>query len=321
MSHLTYEQRYTICVMLGAGHTQSFIAKALDRDKSVISREMRRNCDKRSGTYTADLAQRKCELRHQEKRKHIKLTSDMRSYIIDKLSQKLSPEQISGISKRNGVPCISHEWIYQMIWEDKRRRGSLCKDLRSRGKPYRKRGGVRGILPGTPRNRRDINQRPKIVEKRERFGDLEIDTVLGKAKMSALVTINDRATGMLKMGIVQRKSSALVAKTTIKLLFPWKGKLHTITSDNGGEFAKHETIAKKLDIDFYFAKPYQSWQRGSNENLNRLVRQYFPKGTDFNKVDPKYVKLVQEQINERPRKRYAYLSPKEMLNKKVAFIT
>lgn len=320
MSHLTYEQRYTICIMLNSGHTQSFIAAALGRDKSVISREISRNSDGRSKRYSADLAQRKCDKRHNEKNKHIILTVEMRSYITEKLSKKLSPEQIVGISKRMGVPCVSHEWIYQMIWEDKRRRGKLCKNLRSKGKPYRKRGMARGT-PGGPRNRRDIDQRPKIVEERERFGDLEIDTVLGKGKMSALVTINDRATGMLKMDIVKRKSSELVAQTTIRLLKPWKKELHTITSDNGGEFAKHEIIAEKLNIDFFFAKPYHSWQRGSNENLNRLVRQYFPKGTDFQKVDPKYVQFVQNQINQRPRKRYEYLSPIEMLNQKVAFMT
>lgn len=320
MSHLTYEQRYTICVMLLAGHTQSFIAASLGRDKSVISREICRNCDGRSGRYNADLAQRKCDLRHKEKNKHIKLTVEMRSYIIEKLSQKLSPEQIVGTSKRNGVPCVSHEWIYQMIWLDKKRYGKLCKNLRNRGKPYKRRGTVRGT-PGQPVNRKDIDQRPKIVEKRERFGDLEIDTVLGKGKMSALVTINDRATGMLKMGTVQRKSSELVTQKTIQLLKPWKEKLHTITSDNGGEFAKHEQIAQELNVAFYFAKPYHSWQRGSNENLNRLIRQYFPKGTDFQKVNPEYISFVEKQINNRPRKRYHYLTPIEMFNKKVALMT
>jgi len=305
--------------MLRAGHTQSFIASALGRDKSVISREIRRNCDGRSGRYNANLAQRKCDQRHAEKNKYTKLTSDMRSYIVSKLSEKLSPEQIVGISKRNNTECVSHQWIYHMIWEDKRRRGKLCKNLRSKGKPYKKRGTIRATR-GQPINRKDIDLRPQVVEKRERFGDLEIDTVLGKGRVSALVTINDRATRMLKMGIVQRKTSELVTQKTIQLLKPWKERLHTITSDNGAEFAKHEQIAKELEVDFYFAKPYHSWQRGSNENLNRLIRQYFPKGTDFHKVDPRYVKFVENQINLRPRKRYGYLSPREMLNMKVAFM-
>jgi transposase, IS30 family len=318
MSHLTYEQRYTICIMLRSGHTQSFIATALGRDKSVISREIRRNRDGRSKLYNVDLAQRKCDQRHKEKKKCVKLTSEMQSYIVDKLSEKLSPEQIVGVSKLHGIPCISHQWIYHMIWEDKRRRGKLCKSLRSRGKPYKKRHTTRGV-PGQPRNRKDIDQRPDIVDKRERFGDLEIDTVIGKGKKSALVTINDRATGMLKMGIVLQKSSELVTQQTLQLLKPWAKSLFTITADNGGEFAKHEIIAKELDIDFYFAKPYCSWQRGSNENLNGLVRQYFPKGTDFMKVSLEDVKFAENQINQRPRKRYDYLSPLEMFNQKVAF--
>lgn len=320
MSHLTYEQRYTICIMLQTGHSQSFIASALGRNKSVISREIQRNRDGRSKKYSADLAQRKCDQRHKEKKKHIKLTSEMRSYIVDQLSMKFSPEQIVGVSKRNGISCVSHQWIYHMVWEDKRRRGKLCKHLRGRGKPYKKRGTTRGT-PGQPRNKKDIEQRSKIVEKRERFGDLEIDTVLGKGKKSALVTINDRATGVLKMAVVQQKSAELVTLRTLELLKHWKGKLHTMTSDNGSEFSQHEEIAKELELDFYFAKPYHSWQRGSNENLNRLVRQYFPKGTDFRNIRSEKVQEVENQINQRPRKRYNYLTPLEMLNQKVAFIT
>lgn len=316
MSHLTYEQRYTISVMLQAGYTQSSISKALGRSKSVISREIIRNRDGRSKKYIADLAQRKCDARHKEKNKRIKLTSVMRAYIIEKLEQKLSPEQIVGLSIRNGTDCISHQWIYQMIWSDKKRRGRLCKHLRNKGKPYKKRNLFRKI-PGQPPNKRDISERPDIVDQRVRFGDLEVDTVLGKHRKSALVTINDRATGMLKMDLVKEKTSSQVTQKIIELLTPWKQLIHTITADNGAEFTKFETIAENLDIEFFFAKPYQSWQRGSNENLNRLVRQYFPKGTDFDKIDPKQVAFVENQINHRPRKRYNFRTPIEMFNQKL----
>lgn len=320
MSHLTYEQRYTISVMINAGHSQNSIAKALNRSKSVISREISRNCNGNSKIYTADLAQRKCDARHKQKKKKVKLTNEMWSYITDKLDQKLSPEQIVGFSKRNKVECISHQWIYHLIWEDKNRRGKLCKSLRNKGKPY-KRHGVGRYSKEKPSNKQDISQRPTIVEKRERFGDLEVDTIIGKHRKMALVTINDRATGILKVARVEEKTSALVSAKVIELLTPWKQYLHTITADNGAEFTKHQLISEALDVEFYFAKPYQSWQRGSNENLNRLVRQYFPKGTDFNKVDTEYIKFVENQINQRPRKRYNFLSPVEMLNQKVAFIT
>lgn len=316
MSHLTFEQRYTISVMLQIGHSQSSIAEALNRSKSVISREIKRNCDGRSNVYSADLAQRKCTTRHKLKKKKIKLTTEMWTYIKDMLDQKLSPEQVVGVSKRNKVECISHQWIYYLIWEDKKRRGKLCKSLRNKGKPYKRRG-VGRYSKEIPSNKRDINQRPSIVEKRERFGDLEVDTIIGKHRKMALVTINDRATGILKVAKVEEKTSALVTAKVIELLMPWKSYLHTITADNGAEFAKHEVISKALDVDFYFAEPYKSWQRGSNENLNRLIRQYFPKGTDFNKIDPDKIANAEQQINDRPRKRYNFRSPIEMFNQKL----
>lgn len=320
MSHLTYEQRYTISIMLQAGINQSSIAEALNRSKSVISREISRNKDQKSGKYLADIAHGKCIKRHIKKKKFIKLTIEMRTYIIEKLYDKLSPEQIVGISRKNGVECVSHQWIYKMIWDDKQRRGKLCRQLRNRGKRYIKKGTKR-LTPGQALNRRDISERPSIVDQRIRFGDLEVDTVIGKHRKKALVTINDRATGLLRIGLVEEKSSELVTQKIIEILTPWKSVLHTITSDNGAEFTKHEIIAKNLEVDFFFAQPYQSWQRGSNENLNRLIRQYFPKGTDFNTVDPSKIAFVENQINNRPRKRFNFNSPNEMFNQKVAFMT
>jgi transposase, IS30 family len=316
MSHLTYEQRYTISVMLQSGYTQTSISEALGGSKSVISREIIRNRDGRSKKYVADLAQRKCEARHKQKKKKVKLTTEMWAYITEKLDQKLSPEQVVGFSKRNKVECISHQWIYYLIWEDKKRNGKLCKNLRNKGKPY-KRHGTGRYSKEKSSNKLDISQRPSIVENRVRFGDLEVDTIIGKHRKMALVTINDRATGILKVARVKEKTSALVTAKIIELLIPWKPYLHTITADNGAEFTKHEIISEALDIDFYFAKPYQSWQRGSNENLNRLVRQYFPKGTDFDNIDPKQVAFVENQINHRPRKRYNFRSPIEMFNQKL----
>ncbi len=318
MSHLTSEQRYAISVMYSAGHTQSFIANALDRDKSVISREIRRNCDGRSKKYNADLAQRKCDRRHREKNKRIKLTAEMRSFIIEKLSDKFSPEQIVGYCKNHKIDCVSHEWIYNMIWSDKKRGGKLCKHLRSRGKPYKKRGKSKFINHVI---RKPIKERPLIVEKRSRFGDLEIDTVLGKHKKAAIVTINDRATGVVKIGKVSSRKSEFVTDKTIQLLKPWKGLIKTITADNGREFMSFQTIEQQLEVNFYFAEPYKSWQRASNENLNGLIRQYFPKGTDFDYISEQNIKFVEQQLNQRPRKRFGYKTPNQMFNRKVAFMT
>ena len=320
MSHLTREQRYTICTMLQSGYSQSEIARVINKDKSVISREISRNADGRSGQYKDDLAHRKYLKRQEYKRKPRSFTPEVECYIRDKLSLKYSPEQIAGAAKKNGDACVSHERIYQFIWKDKRQKGNLHLNLRNRGRRYRKRSVIydkRGIIP----NRTDISQRPSEVENRERFGDLEIDLIIGKNHKSAILTILDRATGMGKLQKLAGKDADQLASATIDCLKDWKPWLHTITSDNGKEFAAHQKLAEQLNIDYFFAKPYSSWQRGSNENYNRLVRQYIPKKVDFDCIPADYIKFVEDQINNRPRKRFNFESPVFMFNQKVAFTT
>lgn len=319
MSHLTYEQRYTIAVMLSSDYSQKSIAEALGRDKSVISREIKRNRDGRSGEYRADLAARKCKERHQKKRKYIKLKDFEEKLIKELLAEKYSPEQITEHLRLMGVSTLSHERIYQLVWQDKKRGGTLYTHLRNRGKRYRKRGDQkdkRGQIP----NRVSIAQRPEIVDRRGRVGDLEVDTIIGKNHKKAIVTINDRCTGMMKMAKVENKTGTAVGDKIIQMLLPWKGLIHTITSDNGTEFSEHQKIAKALGVDFFFADPYKSWQRGSNENLNGLVRQYIPKSSDLDLYDDQFIKFVQDQLNDRPRKRLGFLSPSLIFNSKVAFI-
>jgi transposase, IS30 family len=325
MGHLTSEQRYTISVLLKSQMKPSDIAKHIDKDKSVVSREVRRNCDQRSGEYRYELAQKKCEARHAEKRKNVRFTVKIQNQVIRKLTDNYSPEQIVGRLKAEGADCVSHEAIYQFIWENKSTGGNLYKHLRNKGKRYRKRGSAkdaRGIIP----NRTDIDQRPEVVEHKKRFGDFETDTIIGENHKKALLTINDRATGYGIIRKLESKEACLVAEKMIKALMPFSEYTHTITSDNGLEFARHEKVAEKLSLDFYFAKPYHSWERGSNENYNRLVRQYFPKGTNFNQVTIGDIRKVQNALNNRPRKRFGYLTPNEMLENlnifdKVAFIT
>lgn len=310
MSHLTKEQRYTICTMLQSGYNQSEIARVIQKDKSIVSRELRRNADARSGQYKDDLAQRKYLKRQQYKAKPRTFTPEVEQYVKNKLRLKYSPEQIAGVSKLNGDVCVSHERIYQFIWKDKRQKGRLYLDLRNRGRRYKKRSVVydkRGTIP----NRIDISQRPPEVELRERFGDLEIDLIIGKNHKNAILTINDRATGLAKLRKLNGKDAEQLARATINCLSDWKPLLYTITSDNGKEFSSHQRIAKELKIDFFFAKPYASWQRGANENYNRLVRQYIPKKVDFDYISEDYVKYVEQQLNDRPRKRFGYLSPNQ----------
>ena len=197
---------------------------------------------------------------------------------------------------------MSPERIYQHIWLDKAAKGDLHTHLRRQGRKYRKRGSSkdsRGII----KDRTSIDQRPDIVDKRERFGDLEVDLIIGKNHKQAILTINDRAesraSGMLKMKKVESKEAQVVTEAIIELLTDWKPYINTITADNGKEFAGHKFVAEELNIDYYFAHPYHSWERGSNENLNGLIRQYFKKGSDFSKLTPADIKRVEIKLNTR----------------------
>lgn len=325
MSHLTENQRYTIQVLLKQGYKQVEIAKIIDRDRSVVCREIKRNCDKRSGEYRFELAQRKYLKRQKEKRKHIRFTATVEQRVDTLLREDYSPEQIVGTLKKENEPTVSVERIYQHIWDDKKRGGTLFKHLRHQGRRYRKRGSAkdnRGII----KDRISIEKRPEIVEKRSRVGDLEVDLIIGRNHKQAILTICDRASGMLKMRKVRSKQSEEVGQAMIDELQDWLPYIKTITADNGKEFADHKKVAEELNIEYYFALPYHPWQRGSNENLNGLIRQYFKKSSDFSTLTYEQVKAVETKINNRPRKRFGYESPifvmdKLLFNKKVAFVT
>lgn len=308
MSHLTLEQRYTIEVMCKEGYKKSAIAQAIKRDKSVVYRELNRNCDKRSGVYHHDLAQRKYDKRQQEKRKHIRFTPSVQQDVETLLKEDYSPEQVVGTLKEQGKPTVSTERIYQHVWADKKKKGGLHLHLRNQGRRYRKRGNKkdnRGII----KDRVSIEQRPKIVEERKRFGDLEVDLIIGKNHNQAMLTINDRASGMLKIRKVASKEAKIVSKAIVEELTDWIPYIKTITADNGKEFADHKFVSEQLGIDYYFARPYHSWERGSNENLNGLVRQYFKKSSDFEPITKEQVKAVENKLNNRPRKRFNYENP------------
>ena len=259
-----------------------------------------------------------------EKPKKQYFTKEIQDDVKLLLAKKYSPEQIAGMAKKESFACVSYERIYQYIWDDKKQGGSLHTHLRNKGKRYRKRGSAkdsRGIITG----RIDISKRPAVVEQRERFGDLEIDTIIGKNHKGAIVTINDRATGMLKMKKVSTKEAEPVKQATIELLKDWKPFIHTLTADNGKEFALHHQISQSLQLQFFFAKPYHSWERGSNENLNGLIRQYIPKKTDFNTLTDIDIQYIEDELNNRPRKRYNFETPlnqfNQLTNQKVAFKT
>jgi transposase, IS30 family len=319
MKHLTQEQRYTITAMLKQGYSQKDIAKAIEKSESTVSREIRRNCDGRSGEYQCDLAQRKYIKRQRDKPRIIKFTEEIRKIIDKCLEKKWSPEQIANTPTDCGTKLVSHERIYQYIIEDKRQGGDRYTHLRRR-KKYKKRiikEERRGKIPDAE----SIHKRPDEANKRTRYGDFEVDLIVGANHKGGLLTINDRRTGMVKIRKIKDKTSKHVSQLIIQLLKKEKVKIYTLTSDNGHEFANHKEVSTKLDIDVFFADPYCSWQRGSNENLNGLIRQYFPKKTNFDFVTASEIREVQNQLNNRPRKRFEYRTPIEEFNlvNKIAF--
>ena len=308
------------------------IAAVIGKHKSTISRELRRNCDRRSGRYDADLAQRKCERRQKGKPHRVRFTEEVRLRVEAMLREDYSPEQIVGRCKLEGLECVSVETIYQHVWGDKRRGGDLHTHLRRKGRKYRKRGAKKDSR-GVIRDRVSIDERPKVVDDKSRFGDLEIDLIMGANHRRALLSANDRASGISWIALLEGKDSKALADKAADMLMPFKGLLNTITSDNGKEFAEHKAIAKSLAVDYYFAHPYHSWERGANENMNGLIRQYLPKGTSFDSLNDNEIKRIRDKLNNRPRKKLGYLTPIEYffanfapelnlsLTQKVAFVT
>jgi transposase, IS30 family len=305
---LTQEQRYQIYAFMKAGFNRTQIAAEISVHKSTVSREVRRNRGQRG--YRPKQAHELARTR-QQLRVAPRIAPQTWQQIEQLLRQQWSPEQISGRLKLEHQPSVSHERIYQHISRDKRGGGTLSQDLRCR-KTRRKRYGSydrRGQLP----NRRSIDERPAIVERKRRIGDWEADTIIGKQHKEAIVSLTERKSKLTRLAKVKQNTAGLVGQVIGAQL--QKLPVHTITSDNGREFAQHQRIAQQLQADFYFAHPYASWERGLNENTNGLVRQYFPKKSEFSKISDRQIKEVEERLNNRPRKTLGYKTPNEVFFK------
>ena len=308
-THLTEHERYHIYLMHRNKNSYTTIAKSMNRSISTISREIKRNTGKRGYRYKQAhvLA---CD-RHNNKNKAIKLTTYIKSYIMQKLHQYWSPEQIAGRLWLDKQYSISTETIYRFILQDKAVNGSLYTYLRHQHKRYRKRYGkndYRGRIP----HRTDIDNRPNIVDTRARIGDWEADTVIGKSYKGAILTLLERKSRLYLALPISRKTADEAKAAITQLLQPIKDFVYTITFDNGREFNKHHQVSKTLSCDTYFAKPYQSWQRGANENQNGLLRQFIPKGMKLDKINPKVVAKATILMNNRPRKCLGYKTPIEV---------
>jgi len=310
--HLSLEERYYIEIALKKGNSQNMISKALNRSQGTISKEISRNKGERGYRYKQ--ADRLANARHKEKPKNIKMTDEIKLFIKEQLeSNQSSPEQIVGRLKKVQNLSLHHESVYRYIIQDKRDGGELYLHLRHKQKPYRKRYGSASTnsAKGIP-DRVDIDERPEIINNRQRVGDWEGDTVIGAKHKGAIVTLDERVS-KLRLALPMVGKLALDTKEAIiELLEPIKPFVKSITFDNGKEFAKHKDIANSLECDTYFAKPYHSWERGQNENANGLLRQYFPKGMSFVDIARKEVIEAVHKLNSRPRKCLNYATPYEV---------
>ena len=308
---LTYAQRCQISALKKSDNTQREIADIIGVSQSTVSRELTRNSGSRG--YRYNQAQNWTVERRKNAMKPTKMTRSMIKTIEFKLGMEWSPEQISGWLSEFQNTNISHETIYLHVWANKKAGGDLYTHLRQRGKKYDKRRNGKSTR-GQIKNRVSIDDRPEVVDEKSRVGDWEIDTMIGKGHSGALVTIVERVTKFTLSAQVPGKTAKDVTKATIALLKPFKDVVHTITADNGKEFAYHEKISKALSAEVYFAHPYSSWERGLNENTNGLLRQYFPKDTDFKLVSQASVNKAVKRLNSRPRKDLAYRTPRQLMS-------
>jgi len=306
-TQLTQEQRYQIYALMKAGHNQTEIAEIVGVHKSTVSRELSRNRGLKG--YRPKQAHQLATNRRQGKT-HSRYSPQDWHLIGDLLRDEWSPEQISLWLKEAGRLTISHEWIYQHVIQDKRRGGTLHKHLRCQKQRKKRYGSYerRGQIP----NKVSIDERPSIVEARQRLGDWELDTIIGKGHKQAIVSLSERKSRLSLIAKVETKGAEGVKDAVITLLKPLAKQVHTITSDNGKEFSRHESIAQALNADFYFAHPYASWERGLNENTNGLIRQYFPKGHDFTTITQKEIQRVMDKLNNRPRKCLGMKTPNQV---------
>ena len=302
---LTQGQRYQIKALLSIGTKKPAIARELSVTKSTIYREIKRNTGQRG--YRPKQAHEKALMRRKAK-SQIRISAETWKLVDEELCEKWSPEQISGRLKKNEIN-ISHERIYQYVYADKRTGGILWKHLRCQKKRRKRLGGRdrRGKIP----NRRSIEERPAIVEERIRFGDWEGDLILGENHQGVVLTLTERKSRFTLLRSLPSKHAGPVTQAIIDLL-QWVEHLKSITFDNGKEFAGHQEVSLALNTDCYFAHPYASWERGTNENTNGLIRQYLPKSRNLKKVSSEEEIMIMDQLNLRPRKCLDFMTPFEV---------
>jgi IS30 family transposase len=304
-THLSQDERYQIQHLHGGGFSTREIGIQLERAATTIGRELLRN-PSNAGRYQARVAQRKSVKRRHVASAQARILPAQWAAVEARLTtEQWSPVQIASESS------ISHERIYQHIAADRQRGGKLWLHLRCRKRRRRHRCG-------TPRQRqrfhgRRIAERPAIVESRKRVGDWEGDTIVGKG-LPRILTLVERNSGLLRMRRVPNGEASTVMRAIIHALHPLLTRVHTLTWDNGSEFAEHALVDIALEARSYFAEPYSSWQRGSTENTNGLIRQYLPKGCDLSAYSDAEIQAIEDKLNQRPRKRLGFRTPRQVFD-------
>jgi IS30 family transposase len=309
---LTPAERYMLAALRRQGLNQSEIARSLGRHRSTVCREVGRNSTRADGRYRAFTAQERTNGRRSRSRRNRRFTTRDFALVEELLCRQWSPEQVSGHLRRLGQLTISHETIYRHVWRDKREGGTLHTHLRGARKRRRKRYGAydsRGRLAG----KRMISERPPEAETRREVGHWEADTVMGAGSKDCIVTLVERKTGLVLIGKLEDRTAASLNRRLTRLI-RGGGLVETVTADNGTEFHGYERIERRTGVTFYFARPYHSWERGSNENANGLIRQYLPKGVSMAGLSQQQCNAIARKLNTRPRKRLGFRTPLECYN-------
>jgi IS30 family transposase len=304
-------ERYMLAALRRQGFSQAEIARSLGRHRSTVCRELSRNSSRR-GHYRPSKAQERAQGRRSRSRRNRRFGAEDFALVAGLLCRQWSPEQVAGHLRRTGRLTISHETIYRHVWRDKREGGLLHTHLRGARKRRRKRYGSydsRGRLAG----KRLISERPAEVESRGRVGHWEADTVAGSGARDCVVTLVERKTGLVLVGKLSDRTAEGLSRRAISLMRRG-GRFETVTADNGTEFHDYKRIEERTGAAFYFARPYHSWERGSNENANGLIRQYLPKGVSMAGLTQHQCNTIARKLNTRPRKRLGFRTPLECYN-------
>ncbi len=314
---ITPEERYTLAALRAQQPrlSKAEIARRMERHPSTIGRELCRNAGRLDGAYRASKAQERTNGRRSRTRRWTKLTAKQWMLVEELLCEGLSPDQISGRLHRDETLEVSHESIYQYVWADKHAGGHLYLFLRQRTRRRRKRYGTHERR-GRVATKKHISERPPAADDRSVFGHWEIDTVHGSGRDS-VVSLVERATGIVLIGKLPNLTAAALNKRLLQMVKRFEQKhgrsFTTLTADNGTEFHSYERIERRAQLQFYFATPYHSWERGTNENTNGLIRQYLPKGLSMAGLSQAHCNEIADRLNARPRKRYDYATPLERL--------